>query len=154
MSFDFNIVDVKTLSKLLFLCVSIILITLRLINTHGDLDPFNPRPYLFSDWGNNRKMVEWHGCSWVPFVSSTFVDPVIIFSGTDLSGKKPPQWNWNPAVMFSRELTGDSRLWSLLVVKTVNPGPIASLKKKKRKKRLIGSQSWTVKARTSAQILY
>lgn len=63
MSFDFNIVDVKTLSKLLFLCVSIILITLRLINTHGDLDPFNPRPYLFSDWGNNRKMVEWHGCS-------------------------------------------------------------------------------------------
>lgn len=22
---------------------------------------------------------------------STFVDPVIIFSGTDLSGKKPPQ---------------------------------------------------------------
>lgn len=43
MSFYFNIVDVKTLSKLLFLFVSIILITLRLINTHGDLDPLNPR---------------------------------------------------------------------------------------------------------------
>lgn len=37
MSFYFNIADVETLSKLLFLCVSIILITLTLINTNGDL---------------------------------------------------------------------------------------------------------------------